>query len=55
MLAARNCVARYEEIFSDEALVQRMVELAAASERPPLPGPDREQLLGLLDGTAGAV
>ena len=55
MLAARNCVARYEELFSDEALVQRMLEIADASDPPPLPGPGREQLLSLLDRAPAAV
>jgi 2-polyprenyl-6-methoxyphenol hydroxylase-like FAD-dependent oxidoreductase len=56
MLAARNCVARYEELFSDDGLVERMLALAAVSEGPPpLPGPDRDQLIGLLDRAPTAV
>ncbi len=35
--------------------MQRILELAGTSERPPLPGPDREQLMGLLDRAPAAA
>jgi hypothetical protein len=54
-LATRNCVTRFEEIAANEAFVRRVYGLAQVSERPPLPGPDREQLLGLLDRPPTAV
>lgn len=44
-LATRNCLSRYEEIAADEDFVRRIFQLAQDSQPPPLPGPDREQLL----------
>jgi hypothetical protein len=44
-------VKRLEESFADRSFVERILEIARSSERPPLPGPDREQLLGLLEAT----
>jgi 2-polyprenyl-6-methoxyphenol hydroxylase-like FAD-dependent oxidoreductase len=50
-LASRCCLTRLGESFADHGFVERMLELARDSDRPPLPGPDRVQLLALLEGT----
>jgi len=55
LLAVRGCLALYRDVAGDEQLVQRVVELAQGSERMPPPGPDREQLLGLLDRAPAAA
>jgi hypothetical protein len=38
------------EACGDEGFVERVLELARDSEPSPLPGPDRSQLLALLEG-----
>ena len=50
-LANRNCLALNRELFADTGFVDRIVELAAHAEPPRPPGPDRDQLLALLDAT----
>lgn len=50
-VASRACVKRLEESFADQNFVERVLEIARSVERPPLPGPDREQLLALLEDT----
>jgi 2-polyprenyl-6-methoxyphenol hydroxylase-like FAD-dependent oxidoreductase len=54
-IATRSCLTRFEEIAADEPFVQRVFELAQASEPPPLAGPDRDALLGLLEHAPAAV
>jgi hypothetical protein len=39
------------ETFENPQFVERILELASDSERPPLAGPNRAQLLQLLDGS----
>jgi 2-polyprenyl-6-methoxyphenol hydroxylase-like FAD-dependent oxidoreductase len=50
-LANRCCLSLNREIFEDTGLMGRVFELAQGRERPPLPGPNRDQLLALLDAT----
>jgi hypothetical protein len=50
-VASRCGLTLLEETFADQAFVERILELGRDSQRPPLPGPDRAQLLSLLDGT----
>ena len=54
-VASRSCVTRLEEAFANQGFVERILEIARSSERPPLPGPDRDQLLVLLEGTGRAI
>jgi 2-polyprenyl-6-methoxyphenol hydroxylase-like FAD-dependent oxidoreductase len=51
-LASRCCLTPLRETFANQELVERILELANGSERPPLAGPNRAQLLQLLDGLA---
>ncbi|HTP19716.1 MAG TPA: NAD(P)/FAD-dependent oxidoreductase [Solirubrobacteraceae bacterium] len=48
-LANRCCLSLNREIFEDTGLMERVFDLARGSERPPLAGPDRDQLLALID------
>ena len=49
-LANRCCLSLNRDIFEDTGFRERVVELAQrAGGPPPLPGPDRDQLLALLD------
>jgi 2-polyprenyl-6-methoxyphenol hydroxylase-like FAD-dependent oxidoreductase len=48
-LANRCCLSLNREIFADESFMERVFDLARGTERPPLAGPDRDQLLALLD------
>jgi flavin-dependent dehydrogenase len=50
-LASRCCITRLQETFADAACVERILALAADSEPPPLPGPNRDQVLRILDGS----
>jgi hypothetical protein len=50
-VASRSCLRRLGEAFADEGFVERIIELTRDSERPPLPGPDRAQLLALIEST----
>jgi hypothetical protein len=47
-IASRCGLTRLGEAFANEAFVARLSELVRDGERPPLPGPDRTQLLALL-------
>ena len=51
-LASRCCLTTLRETFANQQLVERILELANDSERPPLAGPNRAQLLQLLDSFA---
>jgi 2-polyprenyl-6-methoxyphenol hydroxylase-like FAD-dependent oxidoreductase len=51
-LATRCCLAPLGEAFADQDLVARVTELARDSDPPRLAGPDRAQLLSLLDRAA---
>jgi len=48
-LSNRCCLSLNQEIFADTGFVERILEIARDSEPPPLPGPDRDQLLALLE------
>ncbi len=48
-LESRSCITPQRELFARSSLVERILELARDSERPPLPGPDRDHLLQLLN------
>ena len=49
-LANRCCLSLNREIFEDTGFRERVFELAQGAGGPrPLPGPDRDQLLALLD------
>ena len=51
-LANRSCLSLNQEIFDDANFMERVFELAqSAGPPPPLAGPDRDQLLALLDAT----
>jgi hypothetical protein len=50
-LADRCCLSRNREIFEDTGFMERVFALARGAERPPLAGPDRDQLLALLDAS----
>ncbi|HTT30646.1 MAG TPA: hypothetical protein VMG37_19680, partial [Solirubrobacteraceae bacterium] len=50
-LANRCCLLLNRDIFEDASLMGHVFELAQRAERPPLPGPNRDQLLALLDAT----
>ena len=47
-IAWRGCITRLEETFADRAFVEHILDIARGSDRPPLPGPNRAQLLSLL-------
>jgi 2-polyprenyl-6-methoxyphenol hydroxylase-like FAD-dependent oxidoreductase len=48
-LASRCCLTPLRETFADQQLVKRIRELASHSKPPPQAGPDRAQVLQLLD------
>ena len=48
-LAARSCLTRLEETFANQEFVERILEIARDTEPPPPAGPNRSQLLALLD------
>jgi len=51
-IANRSCLSLNREIFQDASFMERVFELAQrAGPPPPLPGPNRDQLLALLDAT----
>lgn len=53
-LASRCCLIRRREIFADPGFVKRITALARSSQHPPLPGPNRAQLLASIAApTAG--
>ncbi len=49
-IAWRGCITRLEETFADGDFVERILEIARRSDPPPLPAPNRAQLLSLLGG-----
>ena len=49
-VASRGCITRLEETFADPGFVEHILEIARASDPPPLPGPNRAQLMSILDG-----
>jgi hypothetical protein len=53
-LATRSCLTLQRERFANESFAERTLELAH-SDRRPLPGPDRRQLLQILDGSLTAA
>jgi 2-polyprenyl-6-methoxyphenol hydroxylase-like FAD-dependent oxidoreductase len=53
--ASRFCLTRLSESFANRDFVERILRVARDSEPPPLPGPDRAQLLTLLQGTLAAA
>jgi hypothetical protein len=54
-LAARCCLTPLQQLLSDQSFAERMFQLAGDKERPPLPGPDRDHLLRILDGARAPV
>jgi hypothetical protein len=48
-LANRCCLSLNRETFEDTGFMERVFGLAQRAKAPPLPGPDRDQLLALLD------
>jgi 2-polyprenyl-6-methoxyphenol hydroxylase-like FAD-dependent oxidoreductase len=55
LVSNKACLRLYQEIFEDTRLVERIQEIARNGEPPPLPEPDRDQLLALLDGAAATA
>lgn len=53
--ASRACVTRLGEAFADQGFVERILELVRGAEPPPLPGPDRAQLLALIGGVPAST
>ena len=51
IVANKACLTLNREIFEDARLVERILEVARESDPTPPPGPDRDQLLALLDAT----
>lgn len=51
-LASRCCLTPLSDAFADQELLARVIELARDSVPPPLAGPDRAELLSILDGAA---
>jgi 2-polyprenyl-6-methoxyphenol hydroxylase-like FAD-dependent oxidoreductase len=49
-VASRACITRLEETFADRGFVEHILEIARDSDPPPLPSPNRTQLLSLLAG-----
>jgi len=49
IVANKACLTLNREIFEDEGLFERILEVARQSDPGPPPGPDRDQLLALLD------
>jgi len=49
LVATKACLSLSREIFEDQSFVEHILEIARDSDPPPLPGPDRDQLLALLD------
>jgi len=48
-LASRCCLTPLSETFANQQLVERILELASARKRPPIAGPNRAELLQLLE------
>jgi 2-polyprenyl-6-methoxyphenol hydroxylase-like FAD-dependent oxidoreductase len=49
--AMKGCLSLQRDIFADQAFVGHVLEIARECGPPPLTGPDRDQLLALLDAT----
>jgi 2-polyprenyl-6-methoxyphenol hydroxylase-like FAD-dependent oxidoreductase len=49
LVAIKGCLSLNREIFEDASFVEHIIELAQRAEPRRLPGPDRDQLLALLD------
>lgn len=49
-IASRCCLTTVSETLADRAFAERVVELARDAEAPALAGPNREQVLQLIDG-----
>jgi 2-polyprenyl-6-methoxyphenol hydroxylase-like FAD-dependent oxidoreductase len=49
-VAWRGCITRLAETFADRNFVEHILEIARVIDPPPLPGPDRGQLLSILSG-----
>lgn len=49
-IASRACITRLDETFADPGFVEHILEIARDSDPTPLPGPNRAQLLSILDG-----
>ncbi len=53
--AMKGCLSLHSEIFADESFVTHILEIARDSDPPPIPGPDRDQLIALLDAAPATV
>ena len=53
LLAYRSCLAPLRETFADPRFAEHVLELTRDLDRPPLAGPNRAELLRLLDGQGG--
>jgi hypothetical protein len=49
-VAWRGCITRLEETFADRSFAEHILEIARGCDPPPLPGPNRTQLVSLLGG-----
>lgn len=54
-VANKACLTLNREIFADTRFVERILEVARDSDPPPFPGPDRDQLIALLDAAPATV
>lgn len=54
-VASRVCLTRLEETCAEEGFIERILELTRESGPPPLLGPDRAQLLALLEGAPASA
>ena len=54
-MASRVCLTRLQETCADDGFVERIRELAGDPGPSPTYGPDRAQLLTLLEGAPAAV
>jgi 2-polyprenyl-6-methoxyphenol hydroxylase-like FAD-dependent oxidoreductase len=54
LLDARCCLTPLQDAFASRELVARVLEMAGECERPPLAGPNRAQLLELLESDLSA-
>ena len=54
-LASRSCLTPLRETFANPGFVEHILRIAGESDGPPPAGPNRTQLLGLLDGLRAAA
>lgn len=47
-LEIMGCLARPEEVLGRPGMIERVLEAASSRERPPVPGPSREEILKLM-------